>query len=524
MMRSFLVVIAFALSSAAQQLEPGVGAVHYAVSTKNAQAQKFFDQGMAYMYGFNHDAAIASFKHAAELDPKLAMADWGVAYALGPNINLDVDPDREKQAYDMVQSAKKKSATPKERALINALAKRYSNDPKADLKKLAVQYSNAMSALHDKYANDDDIATIYAESMMDLNPWKFWSHDGKPAPRTEKIVSVLETVLNRNSTHLGANHYYIHAVEASQHPERALPSAKRFATLAPASGHLVHMPAHIYQRTGNYAAAAKANADAAAVDRDFIAKHGGEGVYPLMYYNHNLQFGSASYAMVGQFDEAKKMADEFGTNASNLAKEMPMLEGAAASPILVLARFGRWDEVLKAPPADAGPISTLLTHFARGVAFARTGDVASAEREHEQFEAARKLLTDDPGFLQNSPKDLALVADGVLDGRIAEAKGDRKAALDAYRRAVASEDKLNYDEPPDWFYPSRETLGGALLRFDQPAEAETVFRQDLQHNRHNPRSLFGLMKAREAQRKSAAATSAEFQRAWKGEPLRVEDL
>ena len=510
--------------SLAVALDSGVGAVHYPTSTKNPQAQQFFDQGMSYMYGFNHDAAIASFKRAAELDPNLAMAHWGIAYALGPNINLDVDPDREKQAYDEVQLAKTKTGSAKERALIAALAKRYSNGPNADLKKLAADYSAAMGALHQKYPADDDIATIYAESMMDLNPWKFWSRDGKPAPRTEKIVSVLESVLKRNPSHLGANHYYIHAVEASKHPERALASARRFATLAPSSGHLVHMPAHIYQRTGNYLGSALANEKAAAVDREYIKTHGGEGIYPLMYYNHNLQFGAASYAMVGRYADAKKMADEFGATAAHMAAEMPMIESAAASPMLLDVRFGNWNDVLKAAPATAGPLSTAFSHFARGVAFARLGDVAGAEREHQQFEEARKSLTDDPGIMQNGAKDVARVAEGILDGRIAEAKGDKQQALEAYRRAVDAEDALNYDEPEDWFYPTRETLGGALLRFGQPAEAEKVFRADLARHANNPRSLFGLARALEAQKKSAATTTTAFKRVWHGHTIRIEDL
>src|SRR5438445_5172202 len=319
-------------------IEPGLGKVHFAVSTKNPEAQRYFDQGMAYLYGFNHEAAIKSFQQARQLDPNLAMADWGVALALGPNINLDVDPDREKQAYEMVQSALKKQASPKERDIINVLALRYSNDPNADLKKLAADYSRAMGALSKKYPNDLDLATLYAESMMDLRPWKFWSTEGKPAPQTEEIVTVLESVLKRDPTHLGANHYYIHAIEASKHPERALKSASRLQSAAPASGHLVHMPAHIYERTGNYSGAAKANETAAAVDRQFIAKNGKEGIYPLMYYNHNLQFGTASYAMEGRFADAKRLGDEFGANAAAVSKGMPMLESAEATPLLVLVR------------------------------------------------------------------------------------------------------------------------------------------------------------------------------------------
>lgn len=517
-------MLAFVSIIAATALDPGVGSVHYPVSTKNAEAQKYFDQGMAYMYGFNHEAAIRSFDQAGKLDPKLAMADWGVAYALGPNINLDVDPDREKQAFDAVQSAQTKDASPKEKDLIAALARRYTNDPNGDLKKLARDYSDAMGALHKKYPKDDDIATLYAESLMDLNPWKFWSHDGKPAARTQEIVSVLEGVLKRNPKHLGANHYYIHAVEASPHPERASASAKRFSTLAPSSGHLVHMPAHIYQRTGDYAGAADANTKAADVDRAYIKKNGAEGIYPLMYYNHNLQFGSASYAMIGRYAEAKKMADEFGATAAHMAKEMPMIESAAAAPLLIDARFGKWKNVLDGAPASAGPYSTLMSHFARGVAFARLGDIANAEKEKEAFREVRKTLTDDPGIFQNSPKQLAIVANEILNGRILEAKGERDKALHDYHRAVEVGDTLNYDEPADWFYPPRETLGGALLRFGQYAEAEKVFNEDLNWNPHNPRSLFGLMKARQAQKKDASAATKAFKAMWKGDPLRVEDL
>jgi len=514
-------ILAFLIIAA---IEPGLGKVHFAVSTKNAEAQRYFDQGMAYLYGFNHEAAIKSFQEAAKRDANLAMADWGVALALGPNINLDVDPDREKQAYNAVQSALKKQASPKERDLIAVLAKRYSDDPAADLKKLAAGYSQAMGELSKKYPSDLDIATLYAESVMDLRPWKFWSHDGKPAPQTEEIVAVLESVLKRNPSHVGANHYYIHAVEASPHPERALESAERLNTLAPASGHLVHMPAHIYQRTGNYAGAAKANDTAAVVDRKFMEKHGKEGIYPLMYYNHNLQFGTASYAMEGRFADAKRLGDEFGANAAAAAKEMPMLESAAATPILVLVRFGKWSDVVRAPVATAGPMSITLSHFARGAAFARLGDVPAAEREQQDFENARASLGDDPGVFQNSPKAIAKVAAAVLEGRIAEAKGDRARAMRAYQRAVEAEDALDYDEPADWFYPSRETLGAALMRAGQFAEAEKVFSDDLKRNPNNPRSLFGLAEAQRKQQKASETAAARFKKYWRGGSLHIDDL
>jgi len=509
---------------AAIALDPAIGHVHFKASTAIAEAQRYFDQGMAYLYGFNHEAAVQSFQKAGELDPNLGMAWWGVALALGPNINMDVDPDREKQAYDAVQTALTKKASPKERDIIATLAKRYSNDPNADLKKLAADYSDAMGRLSKKYPDDLDLATLYAESMMDLRPWKFWSHTGEPAPDTEKIVSVLESVLRRDPNHLGANHYYIHAVEASQHPERALQSAGKLPALAPASGHLVHMPAHIYERTGNYSGAAKANENAAAVDRKFIAKNGSEGIYALMYYNHNLQFGTASYMMNGNFEGAKRLGDEFGTNAANVAKQMQMVEAAAATPLLVRLRFAKWADVIGAPIAASGPMSTSLSHFARGVAFAKTGDVAAAERERDEFEAARKTLGDDYGVYQNSPKAIANVASGVLDGRIAEAKGDRAQAIRAYQRAVEAEDALDYDEPADWFYPVRESLGAALLRDSRYAEAEQVFRDDLKRNPNNPRSLFGLTAALKAQKKSATSTAAQFKKNWQGGKLTIDEM
>ncbi|HEV2721896.1 MAG TPA: hypothetical protein VG323_17885, partial [Thermoanaerobaculia bacterium] len=330
-------------------LDPGLGTLHWSVSTRDAAAQAYFDQGMKYAYAFNHEKAIASFNEATRRDPELAMGYWGAALALGPNINMDVDPDREKKAYDAVHEAETHlaHASPKERDLVAALAKRYSNDPKADLKKLGADYSAAMGALATKYPNDDDVAVLYAESIMDLRPWKFWSNDGKAAPGTDEAIAQVQKVLRRNPNHLGANHYFIHLTEASPHPERALAAAQRLPKLAPAAGHLVHMPAHVYQRTGDYGAAADANARAAGVDRDFIKKNGGESVYAMMYYNHNLQFAAASHAMTGRFDAAMKNANEIAQNAAPMLKEMPPLEIAEAYPAQILTRFGRWRDVLK---------------------------------------------------------------------------------------------------------------------------------------------------------------------------------
>jgi tetratricopeptide (TPR) repeat protein len=506
------------VAALAAVLESGLGAAHLAVTTGNAEAQKFFDQGLRYVYAFNHEAAVESFKHATELDPDLAMGYWGAALALGPNINLDVDPDREKQAYELAQSASAHAqhAAQKERDLIEVLARRYSNDPSADLKKLSQSYSDGMRELHAKYPDDADIATLYAESLMDLHPWRFWTHDGKPTEGTEEIVGVLQSVLKKHPNHVGANHYYIHAVEASSHPERALASAKRLTTLAPAAGHLVHMPAHIYQRTGNFTGAAAANTAGVKADRAFVKVHGPEGMYPMMYYSHNLDFGAASYAMAGQFAQAKEYADEMTANAATMAKEMPPVEPFTSNALKVLLRFGKWTDVLRAPDQSGGPISGAFRHFARATAFARLGDAAGARSEQRAFEADRAKLGDDTGFLQNSGKALAAVMAPLIEGRIAEADGDRVAAIAAYRRAVEAEDALNYNEPADWFYPTRETLGAALLRTRDFAGAETVFRDDLSRNPKNPRSLYGLSEALKGQKKPAQKTVAAFKRAWLG--------
>jgi tetratricopeptide (TPR) repeat protein len=523
----FIIALAAPLHAAGIRLDKGLGTLHYPVSTKNAEAQRYFDQGLRYVYAFNHEQAVASFKKATELDPDLALGYWGVALALGPNINMDVDPDREKQAYDSIHAplAHTSHASAKEQDLINALARRYSIEPGADLKKLAVDYSKVMHDLAAKYPADDDIAVLYAESLMDLHPWKFWTHDGKPNEGTEEIVRVLEGVLKRNPNHIGANHYYIHATEASANPARALKSADRLKTLAPAAGHLVHMPAHIYQRTGNYAGAAAANAAGANADRKFFTEYGTESMYAGMYYSHNLDFGASSYAMIGDYAHAKAMADEISANAVKMAAMMPMVEGAAADSLKVLLRFGRWSDILRLKQETPGPLSTAMLHFARGVAFAQLSNIAGAESEQKAFDAAReKIAPDDTGVFQNPTRNIAAVAKEVLDGRIAMARGDRAAAIAAYRRAVVAEDALDYDEPDDWFYPTRESLGAALLRDHQYAEAEKVFREDLRKNKNNPRSLYGLAAALRGQKKSDAPAKTQFAKMWRGASIRIEDL
>jgi tetratricopeptide (TPR) repeat protein len=524
----------FAQSSSTVLL-PGLGQHHYTISTKSSEAQRFFDQGLTLVFGFNHEEAERSFRRAAELDSQSAMAYWGIALALGPCINnIDLDPPHEKAAYEAEQKALSlvSGATERERAYIQALAKRYSPDPKADLRKLDAQYANAMRGLSKNYPDDLDAATLYAESLMDLHPWKLWSLDRHPTEGTEEIIAVLESVLGRDPNHLGANHYYIHATEASPHPEWALASAKRLETLAPAAGHLVYMPAHTYMRVGDYAACAHSNAAGAEADRVYFRESGTTGsMYDMMYYCHNLHFLSASYSMGGDFAHAKQAADELVAHVGPMLHDMPIDEFYAPYPIFVLLRFHRWDEVLKLPPPHLSlSMTTAFWHFARGSAFATKNQIAMAEAERTILETERTQTPADQEFSTffNKAQTFLDLAENVLDARIAAAKGDHEQAIKYWKKGVEIEDKLNYGEPPEWFYPVRESLGAALLLNGQADRAEAVFRADLEQYPRNPRSLFGLLKSLEAQKKSANLEEVrkEFEAAWKNAdvPLELGDL
>jgi tetratricopeptide (TPR) repeat protein len=509
----------------------GIVPHHHAIATGSAEAQRFFDQGLTLIFAFNHEEAARSFRRAAALDPKAAMPWWGIALALGPNINLDVDPAREKGAADAVREALRRAeqAPDDERAYIEAVARRYSDLPDADLKALARDYAEAMRALSARYPDDLDAATLYAESLMDLRPWKLWDPDGRPAKGTKEIVAVLESVLRRDPDHPGANHYYIHAVEASPNPERALASAARLERLVPGAGHLVHMPAHIYVRTGDYERATRSNEAAAAADRTYLKATGAQGIYPLMYYSHNLHFLAYASGMEGRFVEAKKAADMLVANVAPAAADMPMIEPFVGTPLLVLVRFHRWDEILKEPAPGPGlPATTALWRFARGVAFAALGKAEAAGVERDAFSAAAAGLASDAPFGLNKMSDVLAVAAATLDARIALARDGQEAAEAAWRRAVGAEDALAYNEPPDWFYPVRESLGAALLQGGRYAEAEAVFRDDLGRNPRNGRSLFGLLSSLKAQGKVTEAGQVRrlFEAAWARAdgPLTIDDL
>lgn len=512
-------------------LDDGVGKVDHPVSTTNAEAQKFFNQGLAYLYAFNHDEGIRSFRRAAELDPNLAMAYWGMSLGLGSNYNLVADEAQLKDAYTNLQKAiaLAPKASEIERAYIEALSKRYSADVPGDRQKLAQDYKAAMSELVKKYPDDLDATTLYAESMMNLRPWQLWSLDGKPAEGTLEIIAVLESVLKRNPHHTGANHYYIHAVEASPNPERALASAMRLGLLAPTAGHLVHMPSHIYIRTGDYVEAAKSNADAIIADRNYIQRTGAQGIYTMMYYNHNIHFLSAASAMNGQYAEAIKRAHELEANVRPHLKMMPMLEMFSPYPLVTLVRFQKWDEIMKYPePENNMNITGGFWHFARGLAFAETGKPEEAKKELAALHEKIKIIPAGASFGNNTAQGVLKIADELLSGEIALALGDKKTAIELLRKAAASEDVVNYNEPPDWDLPVREWLGRALLINGEYTEAEKVYRAELAKHPRNGRALFGLAEALNKQGKidSAKMIQREFEKAWEkaDTKLTVQDL
>ena len=515
-------------------LVTGLGDLHHPVSTQNAQAQQFFDQGLRFIYAFNHDEAARSFQHAAELDPKLAMAFWGVAEAVGPNYNDPADPDRYQHAHSSVEQAVDLSeqASPSDRAYIQALAKRFPADPKSDLKKAAEDYRDAMRQVVSEFPDDLDAATLFAEAGMNLHPWGLWHIDGTPEAGTEEIVSTLESVMKRDPNHLGAVHYYIHAVEASPTPERALAGANKLAALAPGAGHIVHMPAHVYIRTGDYEAAVKTNVDAAAVDRAYIRLTGVQGIYPMMYYSHNLHFIAMCAAMNGSYGESRKNADLLVENVGPHVKDMPPLEGFMTIPMAVEIRFHHWNEILKMPqPNSSMKTATVFWHFGRGLALAGTGKLTEAEAEYKLVSDAEAATPPDVIFqmpINNKAKDIMKIAEDVLGAKIAVAKKDNSSAIAMLQDAVTLQDTLKYGEPPDWFFPVRESLGAAMLMNGDAAGAEKVFRDDLGRNLRNPRSLWGLHQALLRQKRGydAGFVQKQFESSWKGgtQALKLDDL
>jgi tetratricopeptide (TPR) repeat protein len=482
----------------ALELHPGLGNYHYPITTKNPEAQKYFDQGLTLLYGFNHAEAARYFRRAADLDPEAAMPYWGLALSIGQNYNDTVaDEDRAKATYDAVQKAVERAqkASAREQDYIRALATRYpSSNAQSDWKQFHLDYSNAMREVMKKYPDDLDAATMFAESLMMLRPWQLWTLDGKPAPGTLELVAVLESVLKRNPIHPGANHFYIHAVEASPNLERAIPSAMRLMTLVPGAGHLVHMPGHIFLQTGDYELAAKTNVNAAAADKAFVQRTGATGVYPLMYWTHNIHFIAYARAQQGRYDEARRAAQEMTRNVGDADLQMQMLEGFLLYPLMVDLRFHRWDEILKAlAPRAERKLHRAFWHYARAMALAGQGKLNDAAVEQKQFEALRKAIPAESQYLiNNKSADMLALAAATLDARLAWARGEKEKSIQEWRRAVELESTIQYDEPPAWFYPVRQSLAAALLRNGQPKEAESIFREAIETRPRDGRLLFGL--------------------------------
>lgn len=515
--------------SAAAQAGPGgvlaprlqdLGSHVFPVTTKSERAQLFVNQGVDLAYGFNHAEAGRSFREAARLDPDCAMAYWGQALVLGPNINAPMAPEDEPKALALAQKAVALSsgASPREQAWIDALAHRYTG--KAEDRDAADRaYAAAMRELVGRFPDDLDAATMFAESLMDLRPWNYWTGDGKPYPETVEILATLESVLSRDPNHPGANHYFIHALEA-QAPERAEAAADRLKNLMPGAGHMVHMPAHIYMRVGRYQEAVEANLRAIATDEDYITQCRAQGLYPMAYYPHNIHFLWFAATAEGRsrvaIDAARKTAS---TISDQMLAELPILAEFRVVPYYALTRFGRWDEMLATPPPPEGQLYLLGTwHYARGLAFLGKGDVAAAERELAEV----RRIAADPSldyalFSPNTAAHILAVAPEALAGEIAARKKDYATAIAHLARGVLLEDSLVYTEPYEWNYPVRQELGAVLLEAGRPREAETVYWADLRINRENGWSLFGLAQALEAQGRTdeAAEAKARFERAWK---------
>ncbi len=498
-----------------------LGTHSYRVTTPVPEAQQAFDRGLTLAYAFSHGAAEREFRKAAELDPKLAMAWWGVALVNGPHINFPVvPPDKAKVAWEALGKAKALApgASETERALIGALAKRYADPQPEDRRPLDDAYAAAMREAWKAHPKDADVATLFAEAAMDLRPWDLWKKDGSPQPGTEEILATLEEALRLDPSHPGANHLWVHAVEASPDPSKGVVAADRLRGLVPGASHLVHMPSHIYARVGRWDDAAEANVKAMAADTVFRAANPKPGLY-AMYMAHNDHFFAYVAMMQGRSAEsvsaARKMVaavpDDFIRDYTGI------VDGYLVFVPETLMRFGKWEEILKEPePAANLPLSRALWRFTRAVSLTALGRMDEAARERDAFRKAAAAVPKDYVFGNNKASELLAIASNMLDGEMAAKRGRFDEALKHLREAVRIEDGLVYNEPPDWIQPARHTLGAVLLRAGKPAEAEAVYRQDLVRAPENGWALYGLGRALRLQKKDAEADDAEarFRKQW----------
>ena len=510
---------ASAAAAPAPPLLTDLGTYSYKVTTASPQAQAYFDQGLRLTYGFNHLEAQRAFREAARLDPACAMCYWGIALTYGSNYNDPTNAEREKGARDAVQMAVAASgrATPAERGIIEALARRH--QPGGDRAALDRAYADAMREVARQFPADLEAATFFADAMMNLRPWSLWTPDGQPQPGTEEIVATLERVLAANANHPGALHLYIHAVEASQDPGKAAAAADRLRGLLPGAGHLVHMPSHIYYRVGRYADAAAVNVDAAGSDRAYFRRSDPSPIYRMMYYPHNLDFIWHAASMEGRGAETVRAARDFAAAVpGEMVLEMSDMETVPAAPMVALARFGRWDEVLALPaPSEKLVYARGVWHYARGLAQSAKGqseaarsELAALTRLRDGVPAERSLA----GFFKT--RDMLTLAAEVLAGELAARRGETDVAIRHLAEAVRIQDGHWFTEPPPWYFPVRQSLGAVLLQAGRAAEAEAAYREDLRRNPENGWSLFGLAQSLRAQAKGdeAGTVDARFRRAW----------
>lgn len=505
-----------------------LGGVHLPIRTTNPEAQRGFDEGLAWCYAFHHDEALRCFAAAAAADPQCAMAQWGIAYASGPHINnMAMSPELAQRAHAAATRARELAATasPREQALIAAIGARYAWPAPEDRKQLDEAYAQAMRSVYAAHGDSPEVAVLFAEALMDLRPWDLWTADGEPQPGTDEITAVLERVLAAHPAHPQACHLYIHAVEASRTPERAVAAAERLGTLAPAAGHLVHMPSHTFVRVGRYEEAAEQNRRGIAADRAIVARTGRVGFYEV-YRAHNHHFLAYAAMFTGRDEEAIAAARALVAELpADVVQAMPQfLEAFLAVPYHALVRFGRWQEVLAEPEPPAWQKSArAVRHYARGIALAALGRQAEAEAEQRAFAAAVAEVPADWLHGNNSLRTVLAIGEAFLAGEIAFRGGDHERAFAELRTAVARSDALRYDEPWSWMMPPRHALGALLLEAGRAADAAAVYREDLVRHPHNGWALHGLA---ECQRRlgdavAAAATTAAFERAWSKATVRI---
>lgn len=506
----------------------GLGDFGRAVTTNSPEAQRYFNQGLCFLYAFNHDEAIRSFAEASRLDPECAMAWWGIAVAQGPHINNPVvPPDRASAAWKALQKARAAAAksSPSEQGLISALEKRYADPQPEDRKPLDEAYAAAMRELAGRFPDDADMGALFAEALMDLRPWDLWTSDGQPQPGTPEIVATLQRVLELQPQHPLALHLYIHAVEASPTPQKADGPADRLRTLQPGLGHLVHMPSHIDVRRGRWAQSNAANQRAIEADRQYREQSPQQGFYHV-YMAHNHHMLAYGAIMRGQSALAMKAINDMaqGMPAQWVKDNAAVADAFTALPLEVLVRFGRWEEVLAAPqPAEQLPIARALWRCSRGIALAATGKVEGAKAEQQAFESAAKAVPEGAVAGNNKAADIFNVARHLLAGEVLYRDGKAEQAISELREAVRLEDALRYSEPPDWIHPIRHVLGATLLAEGRAAEAEPVYRDDLTRQPHNGWSLFGLARSLRMQAKAAEAEQieAQFAAAWSEADIKI---